>query len=251
MVSPLEPGVELTYADATVLIRLTRTEKRNAIPQEGWRRIAQVVDEVSSDPTVRVGVLESSTPGVFSAGADLAEAAIIATLDAAQQRSALSLVESACAALRTSRLPWLAVVDGPCRGAAVALVCACDVRVVSTRTTFHVPAAKNGSAPLGRELPAMAASFGVDVARSLVLGTRPLEAGHPTFSRLATHEVEPADVQRTRADVIQELAMLSPATVSAAKAVLAEVTGRIGEIEVPDFNPDAFSAANENRCQEG
>jgi enoyl-CoA hydratase/carnithine racemase len=243
--SPSDPGVEATHTDGVVVIRLTRAAKRNAIPQEGWRRLARIVEDASADPAMRVGVLESSTSGVFSAGADLAEAAIIATRDAATQRAALGLVEAACSALRVSRLPWVAVVDGPCRGAAVALICACDLRIVSTRTSILVPAARNGSAPLGRELPAIAATFGIDVARQLVLGTHPLEAGHPAFSRLATHEVGPEKVDQTRADVVQGLAELSAATVSAAKAVLAQVTDQIAAVEVPDFRPGGDPRAAE------
>ncbi|MCP2835067.1 enoyl-CoA hydratase/isomerase family protein, partial [Salmonella enterica] len=53
--------------------RIDRAEKRNAFHQGMWETLPGLVAEAMADPGVRLLVLESAAPGIFCAGADIAE----------------------------------------------------------------------------------------------------------------------------------------------------------------------------------
>ena len=96
-----------------------------------------------ADPGVRVMVLESAHPGVFCAGADIAE--LLANKDDAQWRAAnQSAINAAQFELARFALPTIAFVDGDCVGGGCGLALACDLRVASPRARFGITPAKLG-----------------------------------------------------------------------------------------------------------
>ena len=76
-------GVLLTemVEPAIVLLTLNRPDARNAINGALARALAAAVDQVETDPHLRVAILTGAGPGAFCAGIDLKEAALGRTAD--------------------------------------------------------------------------------------------------------------------------------------------------------------------------
>jgi enoyl-CoA hydratase/carnithine racemase len=130
--------VEVSASNGLGYVRLTRSEKRNAINHA-------LVDQLESgvqtlhDSDTRVAVLAADPP-VFCAGADVNEAL---------GSPALPATERLMAILLTSRLLWIACVEGPALGAGVAIAAACPVVLSTDNASFSLPELEIGLFPAG------------------------------------------------------------------------------------------------------
>ncbi|MGN7159698.1 enoyl-CoA hydratase/isomerase family protein [Sphingomonas sp. SAFR-052] len=134
--------IELTRDGHVATLWLARGGRRNALSTGHWRDLAAAVAHlVASD--ARAVLLASREPGVFSAGADIAEFGELQRTPARATafREALSAAIEGVAALP---MPVMAVVDGGCFGAAVALILACDITIAGDGARFAVPPARLG-----------------------------------------------------------------------------------------------------------
>ncbi|MGH9030623.1 MAG: enoyl-CoA hydratase/isomerase family protein [Acidimicrobiia bacterium] len=116
----------------TVLVGLDRPAKRNALDEAMVDELHAALDEHARDPNVLV--LYSTTPGVFAAGADIAEL-VERDADAALRAINAGL----CDRLEAHRWPTIAAVDGWALGGGCELALACDLRVVSPAARFGQP----------------------------------------------------------------------------------------------------------------
>lgn len=124
--------VSLEVSDYIATVRLNRPPV-NALSIGLYTEIAAVFQEVSDRMTdVRVAVL-TGTGRYFCAGRDLK----IADNDPREKRSAA--VRQALGALYHCAVPVIAAVNGPARGAGLALVLNCDIIIASELATFGLP----------------------------------------------------------------------------------------------------------------
>jgi enoyl-CoA hydratase/carnithine racemase len=114
------------------LIGLNRPDKYNALSQALIDEFDLALIEARREPCVLV--VYSTTPGVFAAGADIAEMV---------DRDAAAALRGINAGLldRLEAHPWpsIAVIDGPAYGGGCELALACDLRVASPRARFAQP----------------------------------------------------------------------------------------------------------------
>src|SRR3954470_11885561 len=118
---------------------LDRPEARNAIPVDVWPEIARLAGEAAR-AGARV-ILLCGSPQAFSAGADLSGFPALGTDEIARIRFREAMREG-IDGLAASPLPSIALIEGPCFGAGVALAMACDIRVAAPRATFAITPAK-------------------------------------------------------------------------------------------------------------
>lgn len=116
---------------------IDRPDKRNAFNLAMWRLLPELLAEAVVDESLRVIILQSSTPGMFCAGADIAE--MLANKDDAQWRADnQSAINAAQYALARAPKPVIAFVDGDCIGGGCGLALACDMRVATGRSRFGI-----------------------------------------------------------------------------------------------------------------
>ncbi len=153
---------------------LDRPAARNAIPVAGWQALARQAADLARGDAGAV-LIRSATPGVFSAGADLAELARLADApgERAPFRAAMAAGIEAVAALP---MPVVAAVDGGCFGAAVALALAADVIVAGQDAHFAVPPARLGIGYPAGDVARLAARVGRGQAARLLFTGAPVDA---------------------------------------------------------------------------
>ncbi len=122
---------------------IDRAAKRNAFTQAMWEEFPLLLDRAMADEAIRVLLLRSAEPGVFSAGADIAEFGQGAQDPAWRSRNQAA-ISRAQAELARAEKPVIAVIDGDCVGGGCGLSIACDLRVASSRARFGITPAKLG-----------------------------------------------------------------------------------------------------------
>ena len=120
---------------------LNRPEARNAIPLAGWMELADVIARVAASDARLLVV--TGAGGAFCAGADLDDFPSMRGDEALVARFREDM-RRALDALRELVIPTLALVEGACYGAGVALAIACDVRVAGSGAEFAITPAKIG-----------------------------------------------------------------------------------------------------------
>lgn len=122
---------------------IDRPDKRNAMNQAMWDALPALVEAAMAESAVRVMVLESAHPGVFCAGADVAE--LLAKKDDAAWRAAnQAAINRAQHVLARAEKPVIAFIDGDCVGGGCGLALAADIRVATPRARLGITPAKLG-----------------------------------------------------------------------------------------------------------
>ncbi len=124
---------------AVARLMLDRPEARNAIPAAGWAGLARAVGDAADSRLLIV----SGAGGAFCAGADLADFPAFREDEAARIRFREEM-RGALDRLRDLPVPTIALIEGPCYGAGVALAMACDIRVAGAGARFAITPAKIG-----------------------------------------------------------------------------------------------------------
>ncbi len=102
--------------------------------------LKELRDLLSKEPDAQTRVIFiRGAGGIFSAGADLND--ITGTCkDVEYDR----LTQDVCQCIRACCVPVIALIEGPCMGAAVELALSCDIRLASDDARFQVPATRLG-----------------------------------------------------------------------------------------------------------
>jgi enoyl-CoA hydratase/carnithine racemase len=135
--------VYIERCGATAYLRLNRADKKNAMTEAMWSVIPGALQHLEHDPKVRVIILASSTEGIFSAGADIAELEAIAQSSDRQESNRQAIREAQRALARCVK-PTIAQIGGACLGGGCGLALHCDMRYASQNARFGITPAKLG-----------------------------------------------------------------------------------------------------------
>src|SRR5688572_32510084 len=128
----------VTRDDAIATVALNNPERLNALNQPMWRRLGEVMRELSADDAVRCVVLRGAGDKAFAAGADIAEFAR-ERADSQQARRYGELIDSTMQAVARCRHPVIAMIKGACVGGGLEIAAMCDLRICGESSRFGVP----------------------------------------------------------------------------------------------------------------
>lgn len=136
-------SLRLERNGAVARLLIDRAAKRNAFTQEMWNALPGLLAEAMDDPATRLLVLQSAEPGIFCAGADIAEL-LDRSGDAEWRVVNQTAIARAQHELARAPKPVIAFVDGDCVGGGCGLALACDLRVATARARFGITPARLG-----------------------------------------------------------------------------------------------------------
>jgi enoyl-CoA hydratase/carnithine racemase len=142
-VTPFAQGaLELRVAGDIAELTLNRPRARNALNLAMWRDLPEALSYVAALTAARCLIIRGAG-GHFASGADIAEFPVVF----ADRQSALDygrLIETATGAVAALHLPVIAMIEGYCIGAGLAIALACDLRVAAEDAKLGAPPAKLG-----------------------------------------------------------------------------------------------------------
>lgn len=201
-------------ADGVALLTLDRPERRNALSIALRDALADALDGLAADESVRCVVL-TGAGSTFSAGFDLAEFTTAAEDPAFAERLWASS-DRYHATVLSFPLPLVAAVNGPAIAGGFDLAVLCDVRVGAETARFAHPERTFGPVVYGplREL------VGGAVARDLCLTGRTLDADEALRLGLLRSVV-------AAEQVLDEALAVAVTTAEAPRALLADTKAKI------------------------
>jgi enoyl-CoA hydratase len=137
-----EIGYEIAGHVATVTIN--RPHRRNAINRAAQEHLAELFDEASADPEVRVVVVTGAGDQAFCSGADLKELDEMARSGRQVSTPMTGSSRNVFEVLLETYKPTIAALNGPAVAGGCELALACDLRIASEHAFLALPEAKRG-----------------------------------------------------------------------------------------------------------
>ena len=200
-------SISVDRDDAVATVWLDREAKRNALDAELLRALAAALDDLATDPGVRVVVLRGRG-GVFSSGID--HTLLLQVMQDAQRVPFLHLHHGIQDAFhRIARLPKpvIAVLHGVAVGMALELALAADLRIATADCVLGLPEIAFGIVPDVGGTTRLVRAVGEARARDLVLTGRLVRARTAQPWGLVHDAVEAAsldDTVRARASALAQ-----------------------------------------------
>jgi methylglutaconyl-CoA hydratase len=131
--------------DRALWLTINREDKRNALSRDVLQGLLDGVHTAAEDERITVVVVGSVGDKVFSAGADLAVMANVAT--GLEQHEGRGLLKDLVVAMRSCPKPVVARVQGLCLAGGIGLAAGCDVVLARETAAFGMPEVERGLWP--------------------------------------------------------------------------------------------------------
>ena len=207
------PGAGVpSVVDGVALVTIDRPSRRNALSFGLLRELAEALERLDADPSVRCVVLTGAGERAFAAGADIGELA-------SQTPTALADGGGFDAWGRIDRIgvPLVAAVRGYALGGGCELAMACDVIVAGDDATFGQPEITIGVMPGAGGTQRLTRAIGKARAMELVLTGASIDARTALELGLVSRVVPAEATLREALALAERIAAGPPLAVRAAK----------------------------------
>jgi enoyl-CoA hydratase/carnithine racemase len=213
-----EGALELRVDGRLATLTLNRPAARNALNLAMWRGLPNAVAAVAADASIRVLIVRGAG-GHFASGADISEFPEVFA-DRQTAGDYARLIEVATGALETLKIPVIALIEGYCIGAGLAIALACDIRIAAGNARLGAPPAKLGLIYSLGDTRRLVNAVGPSAAKAMLFSA----ALHPATEAVRLgllDEVYPADaLEAAVAAKAQGMAALSRWSIATTKAVV-------------------------------
>ncbi len=215
----MQDRVVISVQEGVADVRLARPEKINALDSAMFEALAQAIERLAKDRSVRCVVLSGQGRG-FCVGVDLETLSTSPALRDLRPRThgIANIFQQAAWGWRTLPVPVIAAVHGFALGGGLQIMLGADIRIAAPDTKLSVMEARWGLAP---DVAGMALLRGLvrdDVARELVFTARVFDGEEA--GRLGVVTRVAADPLADAMAMAQVVAAASPAAIKAAKRLL-------------------------------
>jgi enoyl-CoA hydratase/carnithine racemase len=222
-----DEGPIMTQRHGAVLrVVLNRPDKLNALDATALSELRRIVDEVATDPTVRV-VLLTGSGRAFCAGVDLGMTSHVLA-DRSAVGSVVDRMHRLIGAIERSPVPWVAVINGMACAGGLELTLGCDIAIASSSARLADIHARHGLFPGGGASQRLPRLIGPRRARWMLLTGEWVDAKTARDWGPVTEVVAPGELDTRAAQIAALLAKLSPRLVGATKTTL--LRGEAGDV---------------------
>jgi len=215
----VEIVVKLEKRGHVAIFTLDRPNAMNAVSGAVSAQMEAHLEAFEADDDLWIGIIESTHPKVFCAGADL---------KAVSKRENILTKKGGFAGLvgfpRTK--PLIAAVDGMALAGGCEIVLACDLVVASPKANFGVPEVKRSLIPAAGGLFRLPMKIPHGVAMEMILTGDPITCERALELGLVNQIAEPGreNVLKAALDLAQRITVNAPLAVREAKACVGEMT---------------------------
>ena len=193
------------------VVTINRPEKRNALRQGDWVALADTLDALGDDDSLRCVVLRGAGDVAFCAGADIS-----GFEEERSTREKVRVYEQvtgrAFAAAHTCRHPVIAMINGFCLGGGFEIALGCDLRISSMSGRFGIPAKNVGLFLSYSLLELLIDVGGKAIAVEILLEGRILPALEAQSKNLITRVVDDDGLEEEVMAAAQRIADGAPLT---------------------------------------
>jgi methylglutaconyl-CoA hydratase len=222
-------------------VTLNRPDVRNAFDEQVIAELTAWAEGAAKDPSLRGVAIAGAGPS-FCAGADLAWMAKMAGYTREDNLRDARAAAAMYAAIDSLPVPVIAQIHGAALGGGAGLAAVADIAIAAEDAIFGFTEVKLGLIP-AVIAPYVVAKIGRSAARELFITGRRFDAAHARAIGLVHAVVPSAALIDTVNKYLIELAANGPDAMSAAKALLREITN----LSIADAAPITAAAIAERR----
>jgi enoyl-CoA hydratase/carnithine racemase len=185
--------------------------------QAMWEEFPRLVDAAMADPAVRLLIVGSAAPGMFCAGADIAEFARCSGDPEWRARNQAAIRATQVALARAPK-PTLAAIGGDCIGGGCGIALACDIRIAVPGARFGITPAKLGLVYPLHDTRLLVDLVGPGQAKRLLYSAMLIDAAEAL--RISLIEEIAADLDTAVSAFADCLLAAAPSTQIATKAIV-------------------------------
>ncbi|MDX1683709.1 MAG: enoyl-CoA hydratase-related protein [Saprospiraceae bacterium] len=137
-------AVILDIRDNIGFITIDRPKALNALNDQVFKDLDAIVTQIEEDKNVRAAIITGAGEKAFAAGADITQ---FKDLDAAGGEALSLRGQKVFRRIETSRLPYIAAVNGFALGGGCELAMACHIRLAAEEAKFGQPEVSLGLIP--------------------------------------------------------------------------------------------------------
>jgi len=206
--------VETTIEHGIMTVTINRPRARNAITRAVSEAIALAMDELDSDPAIRLAILTGSD-NTFCSGMDL-KSFVQGEIPVVEGRGFAGLCEA------PPKKPLIAAVEGYALAGGLEIALACDLIVAAENAKFGIPEAKRGLAAAAGGLVRLPRQIPWRIAMELALTGEFIDARRAYELGLVNRVVAPGSSLETAKSLARTIAANGPLAIAASKRVIVE-----------------------------
>ena len=213
-------NLRTTIASGVAEIVLDRPAVLNALDRATLGELDRLLDQLGSDPQVRVLLFTGAGEKAFVAGADIKE---LASNDALASNRHAQYGQAVLEKLERLGKPSIAAINGFALGGGLELALACTLRLASSNAKLGLPEVTLGIIPGFGGTQRLSRLIGRGRAMHMILTGKPIAADQAERFGIVSEVVEPANLLERARQLASLLASYSAVTLR-----LAEETVRCG-----------------------
>ncbi|MDO8705916.1 MAG: crotonase/enoyl-CoA hydratase family protein [Sulfuricaulis sp.] len=206
-----EPAVTLTRDDGVLIVRLNRPSQRNAVNEALAKGVSAAMDELDSDPALRVGVITGVGAG-FCSGMDLK--AFLTGEKPGTERGFAGIV------YKPPQKPIIAAIEGFAVAGGLEVAMSCDLIVAARGAKLGVPEVKRGLVAAAGGLMRMPKRIPHQIAMYLAITGELISAERAYEVGMITELCEPGQAFERALALARLVASNAPLAVQASKAIV-------------------------------
>lgn len=201
--------------DKVCTLTLNRPEKRNSLSPTLLFRLADALNGLNEDESIRCVVIKGAGDKAFSAGYDISE--IPSTPEDRERLRKTNPLQAGLKAVTNYKFPVLAMINGFAVGAGCELAVTCDLRIATEKAVLGMPPAKLGVLYSATGMQRFINLIGVGNTKEMFYTGRLIKAERALAMGLVNQVVPEAELEAVAYDMAAEIAGNAPLSVSNTK----------------------------------
>jgi enoyl-CoA hydratase/carnithine racemase len=202
---------------------INRPEKGNFLVPECLLNMADIIENLADEGSVRVLVIRGAGDKFFSAGFDISELPAAPSTGMKASLKKITPLEKALLSIRNFPYPVIAMLNGHALGGGCELAIGCDLRIAAERTNMGMPPAKLGLVYPYQGYRRFLTVLGFARTLEIFLTGRTYDSRSCLKMGLVNHVVDDADLESFTYEIAGELVDNAPLSLQGTKSALYKI----------------------------